>query len=537
MSACVLGLVVWKALDAREAALAQGQRDIRNLAHSLAEHASHAIQAADVAMSGMVDLLKYQKPQADRFNLFMRNTAQSLSQLREIGVLDAEGNWIYSSLPETPAHNNSDRSYFADHRSSPDASIRIGEPLQSRLTGRQTIILSKRISNPDGSFGGVVLAAVDRDYFNTFYQTFKLGPRAGITLLRRDGAVLVHWPRDSRSGEATISSAFKTAIENNATGYSRITSPFDGLTKYAGFERAPQYPLVVAVTQPVDELLAGWRRDLRSDALVATVLLGSVLLLAILLSAQFRSRLRTEGELREREARYRLLANNIADVVVLLDRDGTLLFVSQSVETVLGLKPANLIGRSWFDLVHAEDHAATLAVTAELTDWTITRTTMFRISRTNGSVGWFEINFKLAGDAGDRQRVEVVGVMRDVTQRALMETELNTLNLQLAELATTDGLTGLANRRTFDAAMQREYGHCSRLSVVLLDIDNFKGFNDSLGHQAGDECLKRVAGVIAEATDHTSSLAARYGGEEFAIILPGVGEQDALRVAEAIRLT
>jgi hypothetical protein len=95
MSACVLGLLVWKAVDARTAALAQSQRDIRNLAHSLAEHASHTIQAADVAMSGMVDLLKYQRPRADRFNLFMRNTAQSLPQLREIGVLDTEGEWLY----------------------------------------------------------------------------------------------------------------------------------------------------------------------------------------------------------------------------------------------------------------------------------------------------------------------------------------------------------------------------------------------------------------------------------------------------------
>ena len=74
MSACVLGLVIWKAVDARRTALVQSQTEIRNLAHSLQEHASHTFQAADVAMSGMVDLLKYQSPRPDRFNRFLANT-------------------------------------------------------------------------------------------------------------------------------------------------------------------------------------------------------------------------------------------------------------------------------------------------------------------------------------------------------------------------------------------------------------------------------------------------------------------------------
>src|SRR5437868_8697783 len=88
MSACVLGLVVWKALDARQTVLAQSETDSRNLAHSLVEHASHTIQAVDVAMSGMADLLKYQNPQPNRFNTFLANTANALPQLREIGVFD-----------------------------------------------------------------------------------------------------------------------------------------------------------------------------------------------------------------------------------------------------------------------------------------------------------------------------------------------------------------------------------------------------------------------------------------------------------------
>ncbi len=75
------------------------------------------------------------------------------------------------------------------------------------------------------------------------------------------------------------------------------------------------------------------------------------------------------------------------------------------------------------------------------------------------------------------------------------------------------------------------------MSVLLFDIDNFKGYNDTFGHQAGDECLKSVAKAIADATANTTGMSARYGGEEFAIILPNVSEANAMRVAEAVRLT
>ncbi|WP_249144636.1 diguanylate cyclase [Bradyrhizobium lablabi] len=535
MTACLLGLVVWKVLDARSMALAQGERDIRNLAHSLAEHASHSIQAADVAMAGMVDLLKYQRPREDRFNLYLRNTVATLPQIREIGVLNSEGNWIYSSLDQTPLHNNADRAYFTGHRDSTDPLLHISPPLRSRLTGRATIILSRRISNQDGSFGGVLVAAIDATYFDNFYKAFKFGRHAGISLLRNDGTVLAHWPDGKWNKD--LSTAFKVRIGEAPSGYARTVSPFDGYTKYLGYETASLYPIVVTVALPEEDVLAAWHEGLRYDAVAAVVVMGTVVLLAVMLSAQFRRRARIEAALREREAGYRMLADNIADVVIRLDRGGKFLFVSQSVEAILGRKPDDLLGKSCFDFVHPDSRAELAKASSELTDWTTTKTVAFKTFRADGSEVWVEINFKLAGAAEDHQGIEVVGVLRDVTERRKMEDELNALNVRLAELATTDGLTRLANRRSFDNALPREFRDREQISVIMLDIDHFKGFNDSRGHQAGDECLRRVARVIADATENTSALAARYGGEEFAIILPGVDEQDALKVAEAIRLT
>src|SRR5918996_1518749 len=93
MTACILGVMAWKVLDAKTAALASGSSEIQNLAHSLSEHASHTIQAVDIAMGGMVDLLKYRDPDPDRFNRYLAEAAKTLPQLRSIGVADAKGNW------------------------------------------------------------------------------------------------------------------------------------------------------------------------------------------------------------------------------------------------------------------------------------------------------------------------------------------------------------------------------------------------------------------------------------------------------------
>ncbi|HYU48029.1 MAG TPA: diguanylate cyclase, partial [Terriglobales bacterium] len=84
---------------------------------------------------------------------------------------------------------------------------------------------------------------------------------------------------------------------------------------------------------------------------------------------------------------------------------------------------------------------------------------------------------------------------------------------------------------------RREYETCDEIAVLLFDIDNFKGYNDTYGHQAGDRCLQAVAKAIGDTTANTSGLSARYGGEEFAVVLPNTSEDAALKVAEAIRLT
>ena len=128
----------------------------------------------------------------------------------------------------------------------------------------------------------------------------------------------------------------------------------------------------------------------------------------------------------------------------------------------------------------------------------------------------------------------------DLEQRVSERTaELEQANQRLALLSATDGLTGLSNRRHFDAALDEEWARAQRtqqpLALIMLDVDHFKKFNDRYGHQAGDDCLQKVAGVLQAYARRAGDVAARYGGEEFILIAPNMDLFHAQVLAEAIR--
>lgn len=132
--------------------------------------------------------------------------------------------------------------------------------------------------------------------------------------------------------------------------------------------------------------------------------------------------------------------------------------------------------------------------------------------------------------------IAVVETLRDITEQKKAEDEL-------VKLASVDGLTGVANRRSFDQALEEHWqlarGREGVLSLLLIDLDHFKPYNDRLGHQAGDDCLRRLARLFEEALELPDQVVARYGGEEFAVILPETGieaaEQVANRIQQAVR--
>ncbi|KQZ80753.1 MULTISPECIES: PleD family two-component system response regulator [unclassified Pseudomonas] len=152
-------------------------------------------------------------------------------------------------------------------------------------------------------------------------------------------------------------------------------------------------------------------------------------------------------------------------------------------------------------------------------------------------------NIELVARIRYHSRSYMTLLQRDAAYRALRVSQQQLLdtNLVLQRLMNSDGLTGLSNRRHFDEYMELEWRRSlreqSQLSLLMIDVDYFKTYNDSFGHLEGDEALRKVAAAIRDASSRPSDLPARYGGEEFALVLPNTSQGGARLVAEKLRMT
>ncbi|WP_239482937.1 diguanylate cyclase [Paraburkholderia sp. C35] len=408
---CMTGVCAAILYQARADALNRARETSSNLALLAERDIERNFELYDLSLQAAIDGLRDPEIRGSsvhlqRMALFDR--AATARYLTGMLVLDAAGRIILDAAGDTPHPGNfSDMPYFTVHRDRPDLGLYVSDPFRSRLRdGKPTIALSRRISNPDGSFAGVVVIAVDLSYFRSLFGDLSLGAHGAVSLIGRDGIMIMRQPYDPRITGRDISKAstfhqFQTAPVGSFTE----TSSIDGVRRLYAFRNFPNLPLIVMVAEAESDIYAAWRaRAIRIGA-VMTVFGAAFIVLCVLLGRQHRERMRVQAELQK--------------------------------------------------------------------------------------------------------------------------------------LARTDGLTGLYNRRTFDEILAREWRRAARtdgvMSLLFIDLDFFKAYNDSQGHQAGDDALAAVARCIRDTIRRPGDSAARYGGEEFVVVLPDTDEAGALMIAEAIR--
>ncbi|WP_256234986.1 diguanylate cyclase domain-containing protein [Bacillus sp. EB600] len=245
----------------------------------------------------------------------------------------------------------------------------------------------------------------------------------------------------------------------------------------------------------------------------------------------------SEDELKASEERFRLLAEYSSDMITLHDVEGTYLYSSPACIEILQYAEDELAGRSAYHFIHPDDIEIVKKSNQTLLTTGYSVTT-YRIRRKDGEYVWIESATKLLDELLSGGQKLIV-VSRNISERKLVEQRLQEANELLQHLSTIDGLTGVSNRRAFDERLKIEWNRGSRnsssLSLVMLDIDYFKAYNDTYGHQGGDGCLKQVASVIQETLGRSTDLLCRYGGEEFCVILPETNDSGAKAVGEKIR--
>ncbi|WP_259755822.1 GGDEF domain-containing protein [Pseudomonas sp. GCEP-101] len=217
----------------------------------------------------------------------------------------------------------------------------------------------------------------------------------------------------------------------------------------------------------------------------------------------------------------------------------TFAYIGPQIEALLGWSQASWVSANdWAERMHPEDRERVVNFCVSQSREGTDHEADYRALTASGDYVWIRDVVHVVRD--DNGEVDsLIGFMFDISERKRAEEQLIMLQRQLEEYSYKDGLTGVANRRMFDSLLETEWGSAQRsgqpLSLVLLDIDYFKQFNDHYGHIQGDDCLRSVGKALAGALHRPRDFIARFGGEEFVLVLPETDSEAARQIAERCR--
>lgn len=255
----VWGAVVYKATTEEEMVIKAVYTENLNLARAFEEHTIRTIKSVDQA----VLFLKFQYERyGDKVNIaeYVREGMIISNIFNQLGVIDENGIYILSNLPNHKQMDLSDREHFRVHKEKDTNQLFISKPILGRASGKWSIQMTRRINKPDGSFGGVVVISVDPFYFSDFYRGVDLGPGGVVSLVGLDGITRARRAGDNMTvGQDLSQSALMRQLREKPVGSLRTTSVSDGVNRLYSYRALTEYPLIVAVGVTEDNALSEFR--------------------------------------------------------------------------------------------------------------------------------------------------------------------------------------------------------------------------------------------------------------------------------------
>lgn len=460
----------------------------------------------------------------------------------------------------------------------------IGLPYQEVKTKEWLVSTSRALKQPGGGYGGAVAVDCSIDqiiHLITQHDEYKtefsfVMDRSGEIIMHPDQSVLGTWFPEREKILQQVSEGDLTYRSGNVeyfAHYNRITST--GWTVVTGVEKKEILcPIIMEVlsllgltgviavvmglvqsillsrrlSRPLVELgkkikatIAGDEQD--GDGYVYPNNEIGIMAMEIgqLAAKELTAKTR---ELEASEEIYKTILMASPDDITIADLSGNVIMISEAANRIFGYDPCEGPGMSVMDFIVPEDHERARANIVKMIHENYTGPNEYRAIRKDGSCFDIEVNNSLIRDRQGNP-VRMVLIVRDITNRKKAQQQIQTLVHQLEierDLAQrnslTDSLTGLSNRRFFDTVLQAEFSRYLRsgtqLSLVMIDVDHFKNYNDHYGHLAGDDCLRQIARTLKVVVERGTDIVARYGGEEFVVILPGTDIQGAATLAEQI---
>jgi diguanylate cyclase (GGDEF)-like protein len=473
----------------------------------IAELESHGIDSPDVFRSEMGTLAVHE---------VLRTKASGWSDVAGANVFDANGVLINSSKRWPVADISvSDRGYFIRLKNDPASQEEV-EVVPGRFGTGPAIVFARRVSGPRGEFLGLVSRAITPEQLESFFASTGLGEESSIAMHHQNGQLLARVPHvDDMIGQNyRTGSPEQMAVFERTFVTTQLASPIDGKDRIVASRMLTGEPLVVVATKSLDATLATWRTQTKFFVTVAVLSIGLLVLTLFLIFRQVTHRVSLEKQ------RLDTAMNTMTQGLLMFDQDERLIVCNRRYIDMYGLSTAVVKPGAYFrDVIqHRADTGSFDGDVDSYCDDILDSVGQIQSTVVETSDGrLIEIKNQPAAAGG------WLATHNDVTARIRADE-------RIAHMAHYDALTDLPNRVLMRGHLERRVAELAQgkpFAILYIDVDEFKGVNDSLGHEVGDELLRQVASRL-RACVSGNDLVARLGGDEFAIIKAGTCDQAEL---------
>ena len=492
----------------RESALAQSQAGLDGTAYVLNRQIAQTFAKIDVVLRLVArDYPRFSALPGAAANAELKALLDTIPESQSLRIVDATGRFRFDASGSLPQVDISDRAYFRQHQSDPKSGLVFSEPIFARITSNWVITLSRRLNNPDGSFAGHVQAAINAEDFSRLFAGINRPAAEEIIMLDRQRRVVAH-----------------TALEPAALGQAYEDLPAletdDG--KLFSREAVGDYPFDIIVISSRDEALKTWREKILAYGISIFFLMLLLVVLLYFWSRNYNQACTIASALSQAfddaEHQARELLDSVPDPAWLRDRNGVFVAVNAAYLRFCGKSRAEVIGKKVYDVWPARMAAIFSARDEQILASGEAIQAEGSHPTAGGTMRHYEYELTPLHDkSGDISGV--AGFARDVTERQEAAD-------RILFLLGHDTLTTLPNRLALQSTMAHAVAEGrsrnTLIALLLLDLDHFKGLNDTLGPGVGDRILFEVAGRLKESVQEKNTVS-RQSGDEFAILINDCG--------------
>jgi diguanylate cyclase (GGDEF)-like protein/PAS domain S-box-containing protein len=546
MLVCIYCTLVYLLITDRQVAEYDAGRRGDNLARVVDQSFAHIFKSVDATLLFLRKSYE-QNPSTFDLSTWVADPSIRNELTFDFGILDAGGRVIASSFSKKGLGvDRSNREYFRAHANSTADELLISRPVVLEVNGKWAIILSRRITAPDGAFAGVILAMLDPSVLVKYVGAIDLGPDGSIALVGLDSYLRTRSVNGSVDWESIgkkvrlIPETLGRALRANTGHYWSVPGVFNNVRRLISYRVLKSFPLISLVSISEAEV---YRRANENARIYWGI--GLVLTVAIVIAIGFgalreQKLLAATSEMKRAQGAIEESRNNLerAEKMARLghyrfENGMTAVIWSEGLYRIVGQSPDSFTPTfsSVAGLVHPDDRPALEQYRDAVLAGRDLPAMTLRVRKSDGQFIHVE-NWAGPLRASDGSVIGMFGTLQDITDRKLAEDKSS-------YLANHDVLTGIGNRavlhKKLEEALARVRQYQETFSVLLLDLDGFKHVNDTLGHAAGDELLKELADRLSSSLRETGVLT-RLGGDEFAIIQSGEANQREAAIALAIRV-